>query len=194
MTCIVGLVHDGEVFIGGDSAGVADWNLTIRTDQKVFSNGPFIFGFTTSYRMGQLLRYSLEIPGHPALASGKNLEAYMVKNFVDAVRECLQKGGFAEKDKEAEKGGEFLVGVRGRLFTIHDDYQVGEPKQGFYAMGTGAQVAMGSLWTTAELNRVDSRPLQIPPTHRVMLALNAAEQLNIGVRGPHTVIHLASDA
>jgi hypothetical protein len=35
-------------------------------------------------------------------------------------------GGYAEKDKEAEKGGCFLVGVGGRLFQIESDYQVAE--------------------------------------------------------------------
>ena len=30
MTCIVGLVHEGVVYIGGDSAGVAGLSLTVR--------------------------------------------------------------------------------------------------------------------------------------------------------------------
>ena len=62
MTCIVGLVHEGVVYIGGDSAGVAGLSLTVRADEKVFQNGEFLMGFTTSFRMGQLLRYSLKPP------------------------------------------------------------------------------------------------------------------------------------
>ena len=61
MTCIVGLVHEGVVYIGGDSAGVGGMSLTVRADEKVFQNGEFLMGFTTSFRMGQLLRYSLKL-------------------------------------------------------------------------------------------------------------------------------------
>ncbi|GEM_PF-3923804 len=31
MTCIVGLVHNGSVYIGGDSAGVGGWTVNGRT-------------------------------------------------------------------------------------------------------------------------------------------------------------------
>ena len=62
MTCIVGLVHEGTVFIGGDSAGVAGLSLVVRADEKVFRNGDFLMDFTTSFRMGQLLRYNPDSP------------------------------------------------------------------------------------------------------------------------------------
>ncbi len=39
MTCIVGLVDNGKVYIGGDSAGCAGYDVRIREDQKVFRNG-----------------------------------------------------------------------------------------------------------------------------------------------------------
>lgn len=62
MTCIVGLVDQGNVWIGGDSAGVGGYDLMLRADQKVFRNGDFLMGFTSSFRMGQLLRYKLSPP------------------------------------------------------------------------------------------------------------------------------------
>ena len=75
MTCIVGLVHEGVVYIGGDSAGVAGLSLTVRADEKVFRNSDFLMGFTTSFRMGQLLRYSLKPPRrHP----DDDIHQYMV--------------------------------------------------------------------------------------------------------------------
>ncbi len=57
MTCIVGIETDKGVVIGGDSAGVSGLGLTVRADEKVFARGPFVMGFTSSFRMGQLLRY-----------------------------------------------------------------------------------------------------------------------------------------
>lgn len=45
MTCIVGLAVNGKTYIGGDSAGVGGYDLTIRRDAKVFTNGEFAMGF-----------------------------------------------------------------------------------------------------------------------------------------------------
>ena len=53
MTAIAGLVHDGKVYIGGDSAGVAGMDLHLRSDPKVFTVGEFVIGYTTSFRMGR---------------------------------------------------------------------------------------------------------------------------------------------
>ena len=36
MTCIAAIAEKGKVYIGGDSAGVAGLDLTIRADEKVF--------------------------------------------------------------------------------------------------------------------------------------------------------------
>jgi hypothetical protein len=52
VTAIVGLVHEGTVYIGGDSAGVSGYSMTVRADAKVFTVGPYLLGFTTSFRMG----------------------------------------------------------------------------------------------------------------------------------------------
>ncbi len=62
MTCIVGVVKDGVVYIGGDSAGVSGLRLIKRKDSKVFKRKGFIIGYTSSFRMGQLLRFKLDPP------------------------------------------------------------------------------------------------------------------------------------
>ena len=71
MTCIVGLVHADGVTIGADSAGCdGAWGIVTRADTKLFHNGPFLFGFTSSFRMGQLLRYAFKPPPSSITASG----------------------------------------------------------------------------------------------------------------------------
>ena len=175
MTCIVGLVHEGTVYIGGDSAGVEGLSLTIRADEKVFINGDFIMGFTSSFRMGQLLRYSLKPPMyHPDV----DLVNYMVTDFVNAVRECLKVGGYAKKDKEEETAGTFLVGFKGKLFKIEDDYQVGIPVLSFDACGCGAEIALGAMYANSHLSSVE----------RINQALEAAEQFSAGVRRPFVIL------
>jgi ATP-dependent protease HslVU (ClpYQ) peptidase subunit len=171
MTAIVGLAQGGSVFIGGDSAGVAGLSLAVRADAKVFRNGRYLFGFTTSFRMGQLIRYSLTLPKPKG-----DLDSFMATTFIDALRECLKTGGWARKENDREEGGTFLVGVRGQLFTVHEDYQVGKPADGFAAVGCGDQIALGALYATAGTG--------LKPRRRVKLALRAAERFSAGVRGP----------
>lgn len=175
MTCIVGLVENGVVYIGGDSSAVSGWDLLLRKDRKVFRVGEALLGFTSSFRLGQLLRDTF-LP--PVMEENVNIEQYMTTTFVNAVRTCLKDGGFAQKKNEQESAGTFLVGFRGHLFRIADDYQVGETLHDYDAVGSGDGVALGSLYTTAHL------PTPLPPSTRIELALLAAEQHNIGVRGP----------
>lgn len=180
MTAIVGLVHNGEVHIGGDSAGVGGYRLTVRADMKVFRNGPYLFGFTTSFRMGQLIRWSLSAPEPDG-----DLERFMCTTFIDAVRECLKAGGFAKKNLEQEEGGTFLVGVAGRLFTVHSDYQVGEAADGYAAVGCGDELALGALFATEQT--------QLSPQERLELALEAAERFSAGVRAPFAYMSSAEE-
>lgn len=178
MTCIVGLAEVGGVRIGGDSAAVAGWDMIVRSDSKVFANGGYIFGFTTSFRMGQLLRHGFTPPDPPAPTVP--VHGFMCTTFVDAVRDCLKRGGYAKKHDEREESGTFMVGVAGRLFVVSDDYQVAESLHGFAAIGCGAQVALGSLFAT------EDRPLS--GQRRLEIALEAAERFSAGVRAPFTFV------
>ena len=60
MTCIVGLEHDGKVYMGGDSAAVGGMDVYPSRIPKVFQAGRYLIGYTTSFRMGQLLQYGLD--------------------------------------------------------------------------------------------------------------------------------------
>jgi hypothetical protein len=175
MTAIAGVVHGGKVYLGGDSAGVGGWALTVRADAKVFRNGPMVMGFTSSFRMGQVLRYAFTPPPFP---ENGDLDRYMVVDFIDGVRTALKTAGFATVDKGAEAGGTFLVGFHGRLFEINDDYQVGIPADGYAAVGVGQDAALGALYATPKLL----------PRKRLRLALEASEHFSVGVRGPFMVV------
>lgn len=175
MTCIVGVVEDDEVYIGGDSAGVDGYHLQLRADPKVFRNGDFVIGYTSSFRMGQLLAHSFNPPKRH---SDQDVYAYMVTSFVDALRDCFKNGGYAEKHNDQERGGAFLVGYQGRLFEIESDYQVGESLTGYASCGCGRDVALGALAVSSNLS----------PVNRVTEALKASEKHNAGVRGPFVVV------
>lgn len=196
MTCIVGIEAEGRVVIAGDSAGSDGYSRTVRADEKVFTLRPrsttthpfaveFGFGFTTSFRMGQALRYRFEPPAFSRNRSNPDvlasrLDRYMAVDFVDAVRICLKAAGFAKTDNGVESGGTFLVGALGRLYTVYDDYQVARAACGYAAVGSGAQVALGALHA--------SQNQAVGPEWRIEAALTAAAEHTAFVAPPFVVV------
>jgi ATP-dependent protease HslVU (ClpYQ) peptidase subunit len=175
MTCIVGVEHAGGVVIGGDSAGVGGQLVDIRSDAKVFKRGPYLMGFTTSFRMGQLLRYGGKEP--PKVDLTQELDLFMATKFIDWVRETEKDGGFLHNDSGRETNGSFLVGVKKTLYLIDSDLQIGRSSNGYLSVGCGEAIALGSLFSTPAKK----------PRDRVRLALEAATHHSTGVRGPYVI-------
>lgn len=171
MTCIIGILDQGKVYIGGDSAGVSNLSVTVRADEKVFTNGEFIMGFTSSFRMGQLLRYKFD---PPKKSRSQTDMQYMTTSFIDAVRKCFKENGFGNESV----GGNFLVAYNNKLYNIDTDYQVGIPLNNYDAIGCGSEIALGSLYATAGMN----------PQERITKALDAATEFNAGVRPPFLIL------
>lgn len=177
MTAIVGLVHDGRVYIGADAGATSGWDLRLVKNPKVFNlKNEFVIGYTTSFRMGQLLEHAFDPPHHEEPVG---VYEYMVTTWIDAVRKCFKEGGLAKRENEVETAGSFLVGYRGHLFNVGSDYQVLEVIDGFDAVGSGDSTAMGALYAV--------RNSEMDPIARIQVALLAAERFNAGVHGPFTV-------
>ncbi len=179
MTCIVGVKTDKGVIIGGDSAGSAGHFSHGRKDPKVFKTGEFLMGFTSSFRMGQLLMCSLSVSEQ---TSKQEDYTYMVTTFIDAVRTCLKDGGYATTKNDGEKGGCFLVGYKGELYQIDSDYQVGICSDDYTAVGCGDELALGALyildWTCDH-----------EPKETVTLALKAAVKFSGYVSAPFLIMN-----
>lgn len=175
MTCIVGAVDKGVVYIGGDSASVAGWTSRITKLPKVFKKGPFLIGYTTSFRMGQLLEHALAVP----LQTPKERDdmRFMVTVFVEHVRQLLKERGMAKVEANAESGGQFLVGYRSRLFSVQSDFQVNEMADGYDAVGSGAEYALGALTALRGVR----------PALRLKRALEISAHFNMGVSAPFFV-------
>jgi len=175
MTCIVGIVDKKKktVVMGADSQGTGGLHKSLRKDTKIFYNGDFLIGCTSSFRMIQLLRFSF----HPPLIGNKDIYEYMCTDFVNAVRKCFADGGFMSKENAVENGGTFLIAHKDRLFCIMDDLQVQENLVGMDACGCGFTYALGSLSTSTGTMK-----------DRVKKALQVAEQWSAGVGAPFNIL------
>lgn len=179
MTCIVGIKHNGKVYLGADSLGSNYQNKVVRQDQKVFINGDMVFGFTSSFRMGQIIQYSFNPPikNKPKQSD----MAFMVDEFIPALMDVYRDKHFLKKTNEVASGGVFLVGYNGELYCVESDFQVGISVNGYDACGCGQDFALGSLYTT--------EPFDFSVEDRIRMAIDSAAQFSPGVGGP---IHILS--
>lgn len=145
MTCIVGYKKNKKVWIGGDSMAYGSVShKTITSQPKVFivSDGTCEAGIgcTTSFRMMQLLRYKFKMP-----KVGRDIFKYMCTDFVDSVIDCFAINKCITTEKGVASGGRFLVGLKGNLYEIQEDFQVSESKENFAAIGCGFYYALGAM-------------------------------------------------
>lgn len=184
MTCIVAVKHNKKIYMGGDSLGSnSNSQKTVRLDEKVFTKGDMIFGFTSSFRMGQILRYVMVAPDRP---EGLTDMAYLVAHWIPALIECFADSGYrGTKDDhdhdETRTGGSFLLGYRETLYQVEDDFQVGIPAEQYAAMGCGEDLALGALYSARKAAVKD-------PEKLITVALEAAEKFSGGVQRPFIIL------
>ena len=176
MTCIIGLSENNKVYIGGDSASGDNnsWTVRATTIEKVFRCSPFLMGCSTSFRMIQLLHYCLkDLPEQ----NESNDMAYMVKVFVEHVRQLFSEKGFSKIDDNEETGGEFLVGYHNQLYLVGSDFQVNGNQDGLDAIGCGANFALGAMKALEHF----------PPKERILKSLEIAAYFSGGVMPPFVI-------
>lgn len=180
MTCIVAVKGDREIVVCGDSAGVSGLDMCIRKDPKVFKVGAFVIGFTSSFRMGQVLM-DLKVPRQTRKQSDFQ---YMRTTFITAVQKLFEKTGFLKKEGEQKSGGTFLVVYKEEIYRIEDDFQVEVRRDPFNACGCGESYAIGALAA------LDSEDYRFNPLECAEKALSVAAKYSGGVAPPWTVVRV----
>ncbi len=185
MTVIVAVVSDeGEIIFGADSAATdSSGSMALRGDAKIFQRDGYTIGFCGSYRVGQLVKHEMRLPTIDHEMTAAQAERFMVREFVPRVRKLLSKNGCMNTTgiDTLDDGTSFLVGFDGYLFVIADDLQVEISQDDYASIGSGAQIALGSLHadkTSGHLSAYDA----------VQNALAAAERYCSNVRSPFLII------
>lgn len=177
MACIVGLVEQGVIYLGGDSISVSSCNKTLNRDSKVFLRNGIFFGTCGHTRLRNLLQYRLDIP--PYRDTGPM--TYLVNELLEAIRSCFKQEGFAQEDKGREYfEGRILLGLEHELYIIGGDYNISRPAGCYCAIGVGEEYAYGSLYTTEQM--------RVEPLGRLRMALEAAAFHNTDVSAPFTFV------
>lgn len=158
MTCIVGLKRPEGIYVGGDKKGSSSFCGEDRKKPKVWIKNNIIFGGCGSYRELQLMQYKLEIP---KLYVGQPIDEYLYVNFIDAVKKCFKDNGAENvKDGVTKFYGEFIIGFKGELYCLQNDYGLLEPVDDFVCTGSGgyhSEAVMKYLSKNSELKNMDPR-------------------------------------
>lgn len=135
MTCIIGYIDENGVgHMAGDTAGtsVEGHYRYDNVHAKVFRNGEMLIGYTSSFRMGQILEHTFTAPEHPDALTDYQ---YMVKLVVPEIRKAFVDANYM--NKEDKYGGTFLIIYHGKLFALQDDFSVFERPRNFDSCGSG---------------------------------------------------------
>jgi len=137
MTCIVGCVWRGKVYMGGDSFSGNAGFKTAETTPKLFKNGSFLFGMSGSWRLNQIISTEFKFPKKKVQDPKGYLIELMpeIQDAVDSIR--VLDGEQIMID--------FLVGTNGRLFHIQNDLAVTENPAGYSSAGMSWETAMAGM-------------------------------------------------
>lgn len=173
MTCIVGLEHEGKVYMGGDRCCSTDSFRAKVSRPKVFKVGKLLVGFAGSFRFRDMLEYHYKLPKHPKKMSD---EKYMITLVLESIRELTLQHDPPTEDEPF--GSSCLLAYNGKLYEFQTDFSLIETSCGYNSVGMGKEFALGSLYSTEGQD----------PTVRVLTALKAAAEFSPSVSEPFDVL------
>ena len=181
MTAIVGIIQDGEVWIGGDGVTAFGYYVMPSRQPKVFRVGEALVGVSGSPRVGQLLRLAVETAPCPPDADPYK---WLCLDFSTALRTVVNEHGAMKTEEGADDiKSHALIGIRGRLFYMDGLFAIYESSRGYEACGGGSEVVMGSLITSHHM-------VGVTPEQRIRWALEACFEVMPSIGPPYTIDHL----
>jgi ATP-dependent protease HslVU (ClpYQ) peptidase subunit len=171
--------------MGGDSAGSTYDTSYIQTAPKVFlKSEKMLIGFVGSFRLGQVLQYSLRLPLH-SHHYDNNMQ-YLVDAFIpELIKEFKACGIATVKDEFVYGLGEFLVGYNGELFSIDHEFQVLQNETNFMCTGSGEDFAYGTMFGLSLF-----QPVCTDIEQRIKLALKTSAYYSKAIREPFTILKM----
>jgi ATP-dependent protease HslVU (ClpYQ) peptidase subunit len=158
MTTIIGMQGEDFAVICADSriseiddGGIAtQFGVLKDSSAKMALNGRYLLGAAGDLRAINLLHHAFTPPVCPPNLRGKKLDHFITVKFIPALRECFEAQGYASPDNDekqhiAEHGSAVVAVINGTIYIIDGDYSWISDVNGVYAVGTGAQYALGAL-------------------------------------------------
>lgn len=174
MTCVVGVRGKNGVLLAADSQWSSENVNKMAKDPKTFELSEVLaIAYCGSGRLGQILTYHMESLESPPL--GMDEHYWAVKIFIEYLRNTLYTYGHMNVANDGDAanieflgGSAFLLAVRGRLFSVYEDFEVLEHERIYDALGSGEPLALGAM--AAKLGNDIFTPIATGRLERVAVA------------------------
>jgi len=179
MTCIIGLIDNDTIFMGGDRCEVNRWSQRTLAHPKVFKlNNEFMLGVSGEARTVSLLKFGFKPPRQK---ERQDDHEFISTDFAEAIRKRLKDGGITEiKDNKEKVNAAILIAYKGKLYKMDNLFYIKLVESNYEATGVSENCAMGSLYSSNEKD----------PSKKILLALKASEYFHMGVRGPFDILSM----
>ena len=158
-----------KVFKVTTSAGEGKKKRKLKAVKEVAEKATteeMVLGFAGTWAVIQQIMYNLELPEY----TGQELMDYIIRDVVPSLRDLADLG---ETDPLS-----IMIGFRGRLFEVDEQFSVTENFVNYSAIGSGAKHAQASFYALRDSN--------LSPTEKVTEALECAANFVINVKAPFT--------
>jgi len=187
MTCVIGYVDKktNTIYMGCDSCGSNGYTKDKYNDCKIFKNGDFIIGYTTSFRMGQILEHSWTPPNrNDSKYKDLPLKTFMIKYIIPSIMKTFNDECYAENKSNVLSGGNFLIGIESTIFEVQNDFSILEVSSNLASVGSGESFAYGACAQYLEIKSI------VNPIEMLESALKISSKYAIGVEEPFHFISL----
>lgn len=192
MTTIIAVQGEGWCVIGWDSRisntsddGDSETHVLSDSQRKVVQNGPWLIGAAGDLRAINILSHNFSPPVPRPTLHGSALDKFVSTDFVPALRDVMEKSGYAPIHKEypgkCEFESELMVAVNGRIYGVDGDYSWINEASGLYSVGSGSRYALGALTATGWGRS------QLSARNAVLKALSVASRFDPGTGAPFHV-------
>jgi len=176
MTCIAGVITPHKKIVmaadSGNNDGFGAYTI-LKNQKKIFQtpNG-MIIGVAGSSRIGQILNHDFD----PPTDKHKDPFLYLLKEFVPALKEKLQEENLVD-DHKMKYDSSLLIGYKGRLFRLGEDYDIVESNDNYDAIGSGRYDARGALYALKQTKTLSCEKM-------VKIAISAAINADVNIKPP----------
>lgn len=146
MTTLIAFQHDDFCIIAADTQTTG---YDLRSDcspmGKIAQNGKYLVSAAGLVRGMNLIQHAFNPPATPRV---KDLDRFMVTNFVPALRKTFALSGYDIKSDgmAASFENDFIVAVNGTLYFIDEGYGLERTKDKVYCTGSGMKLALGAAY------------------------------------------------
>lgn len=186
MSIVVAIKHEGKIYMAADtmvSYGNAKRQLTTPHTQKIWAvedTPNCIMGGAGMLADINLIRYCGKhlIPELEVLKDELDIGVIMQTTVPQIFGLIKEYGEVCCKPEGSTIQSQFLIGVGSHLFAVYEDGCV-EEEEDFIAIGSGSDMALGSLYTT------EGEDI----TMRLIKAIAAASSVNLYCGAPYVAIN-----